>query len=1280
MKRSNDKPHSQDKRQRVVDFNITHNEESNNVNGSTVIECDQFPLPLAKVETQHYNQMSCTEILNKHNEFLATHNGGDFVVQNCIDKRLYNIKSVHFRDFEIFEGVGHAISTPMSMNYSFKLCLDFDLIDETKNTHSLSHTEVCAFREVLIKCLVSKCGEISEFRNTSWFDQGNMVIMTRQLNIHVYINIEVSIILYNHIVDTLLEHLFPSPSATNSVNINSNLLYNNYYTIDKISSLPLPYSAKSDGESYKLAHPTSTDSINDSFTFGGHQSFYDFDNYIHSTGNETSSMHVLSYEIKPFTSKLKIKTNPSKLHITVPCSPKITIKTKTPEVFTILNKIQLKSLVVAQSSFQLASFIQENRKLSKTVHVPLLLTFPEIEGFEVIQNTTKSLTDYIAERVYGETITATTNTNYGYLIHAIESNEKYSAYLMFILCVNCCSQINDTNQWEIVKCHILDFLYEYIRSLQIKKSIEAMRKYNIMNELMSCFSQNYEELLDYIILQVINSTTEINMEKQLDTICTYISMMGYRNIEEELIAVIKLLLQPMKTYCSEDCFVYNLVNHSYELTKPSLSRCPIVKVVGKHVLEKDKSKEKGLSQKKDHPKKRQPDYLTSACDKITSSLVAMNIRFNEYTHFINTTKGVFYTITGTYLPKTPFLYFNMERNFCTTTPNDSLFMDLQVTNFELVHLYEKGSLFLESYIKNQNKLFYLTQMLPGLLAIDKTTYTDKNSERMWLSIFNRIESDSTNEPFLYYLHPVFRKLEKYTMCVTRMIKALITMQYCESSYFMIRESYQALEFFDGEIPEDDFTTLIIANAAILTLLMGYSLENPIELISDQDLNRHHSQMKTYFDANKCTETGVVLCQRIDEMHEIVGNTFTANYTMNKYRWDHIWDYMFPNSFKPYMSICLFLSEAFHYNEPVLREYMHQHSTIYQPCKVQKRMCIYEGSPRSGKSTLMKIYSEICGDSSTYKTNKDYKDPKSGGVNSIHMKTKYLTVINEISKISNTLLKTMTGDDGTNDDRTLYSTKFPMLSNCSMLLAACNKLPFMSMPDEAILSRLVFFNFSVIAVENLDPIDPNCLITFAKKVTYSQALNYRPLAIYLSNLLYFYHARYKNLDGVIIPNVQSHESQQLLNDFLIQNNWVYKVCDMCKLTRSNKLQLHLSDLTEPAKEALMEYNANFGKNYTYCQFITQFKTLFKMYYEEIMQRYIGIGFSEHSTFKSCDISSSLKVIRSQGKSLSLRQFKFEMINVNRFDAKSVSAYIEQLKNDYDYDPNTHCIKDIELQTV
>lgn len=1351
----------------------------------------------SQVDCMHnYNTLYCQEIVQKQNKFIESYSTPTSVhckhstcVFNCITGEVINIANEHLTLASLkehFDGIGHALAIPMSHNYSFKVCFDFDYkntaatataLDQSTSSppqhqHQHQHQhQAAAVVEIPNTQLSMLYGDVTRLLSSHFprlgFVESNGFVMTRGRNVHIYYNIDVSIVVYNIMVNVLTNLLDET--------------YTSVYKVDRVDKLPLPYSAKSDRNAYVMRSPLTTvadsqlsassSSSLHSTSFCKPDRFYDYSWYQQKTTLSTDCKPLLDYESRPMntTATLKAINKHNRVYMVLSDmeNNKIVQVAKHPTLLDAICKLKLESIRSVQSNYQLLDYVVTLRnELRLNKRVELFSVPPSIENsqdwtrkYESIHYSLKPLNRYLAESLYFTSSDDPNNENITYLISALIEHEEYSVYLLIIAFMYCCNDTMSSEDSESIKNNVLDYVSVHLQcennggnggggsslggggcgsfesehshrsntnTTTLMSIIENMKAYNIMNELSRSFATNYNDLLDYIILE-ISIKQKSTMQEYISAVIMHVFSLGVveGGSVEAFELIIKLICFPIKMDFGEDCFIYNYTNKAYEQVT-QLKQCNTVRLIQSLM---------GIGDKMSKSEKE------IACTTIIANLKNRHIRFNEYTHFINTNYGVFYTITGTYLPKTPFLYFNMERKMCSYIPGIS--KELTSMNFQLTNMYEEYHKLLECYLKNQRTLFYLTRMLPGLLTMQYSIYTHQLAERAWLSAFYVMESDSVaNERRYFYTQPLLRKFKTHTMSMARMVRAMMDVYETDMSYDGIRGRYVELEFSrDHELTGEP---IIVANACVLLVLMGSIMTDPIDVKSDEELGGVvHVEMETLMKSileggggggGSTSEDGEVSCAaRLIDMYRDICEE-DGHFKNKSAMWDRVWPYVF-GEFRPdmkhYKDLFVFLSESFKFNENALRDFFSYTSAIYQPCRVQKHMNIYYGSPRCGKTTLLNIYTEMCNDDAIYRTSKEYKEVKSSGPspNAIHLKTKYITIINEVSAISNNLLKTMTGDDGTNDDRTLFSTKFPMLSSCTFLVAACNHLPYMSMPDEAIRDRIVIFRFDMKATDLVK--DPNYMLTYAENFTYKTQLYVSKMAPLLSNLLYVHFKYNRNEYGLVSPKCTNSVSQALLYEFMVKNNYLYNVLDMCNIrvvsSSQSNVTLSTGSLPSITEDELMshvnvklaEYNAAYNKTVSLNRYMKEFRMQFKQFYNETLNKYIGIGFeidpneqesssssaaanqtddnddendgcgvgngtsSSSSNKKDSDLwsdfGSLFKITPKPGMRVNVRKLRYEIgKQCPLLMSAKLSDFINGLKREYEYNADTNELLNITIQ--
>jgi hypothetical protein len=121
-----------------------------------------------------------------------------------------------------------------------------------------------------------------------------------------------------------------------------------------------------------------------------------------------------------------------------------------------------------------------------------------------------------------------------------------------------------------------------------------------------------------------------------------------------------------------------------------------------------------------------------------------------YNTFICTNFGIFNTITGTYEPYFPYLYFKVQKGYACYLPGDKFLND------RLVKYIPKIVNIVDTFVKNQKTIYYLTVMVPGMLNLSQLVLEPHECNILFLDIFNNILDDKskTAKQNIYYTIPL----------------------------------------------------------------------------------------------------------------------------------------------------------------------------------------------------------------------------------------------------------------------------------------------------------------------------------------------------------------------------------------------------------------------------------------------------------------------------------------------------------------------------------------------
>ena len=234
-------------------------EVSNNWHGFTneirqIIDVqNQSARPISQVQaimpipTYSYQLDCCQRMLERMSKFVKDmemdkHQNitdGYIIINNITKERFaypWNLGITIGKLEEYFSVTGHAFAVDLKKTYTFQLAFDLDCIDCKKAKCQCASVISASVISSILNDIVDI---ISDYLQISTHDLMERQVIFKAMdscNIHIYFDVSVSIILYNELIDMLTSNL--SAPITDK------------YLIDKVTSLPLPYSAKSDGKTY----------------------------------------------------------------------------------------------------------------------------------------------------------------------------------------------------------------------------------------------------------------------------------------------------------------------------------------------------------------------------------------------------------------------------------------------------------------------------------------------------------------------------------------------------------------------------------------------------------------------------------------------------------------------------------------------------------------------------------------------------------------------------------------------------------------------------------------------------------------------------------------------------------------------------------------------------------------------------------------------------------------------------------------------------------------------
>lgn len=267
------------------------------------------------------------------------------------------------------------------------------------------------------------------------------------------------------------------------------------------------------------------------------------------------------------------------------------------------------------------------------------------------------------------------------------------------------------------------------------------------------------------------------------------------------------------------------------------------------------------------------------------------------------------------------------------------------------------------------------------------------------------------------------------------------------------------------------------------------------------------------------------------------------------------------------------SQMFNFDAAAIEEFLLTLTSMFTPHKERSKVTLLVGCGRAGKSTITKLLLRMWNKSS-FSSVASFVAGEAGKPSPATMAVynKYLVVLNEVAKVDAVFLKSLTGDD-TSDQRTLYEGTMSKQRGCSFIVGVCNSVPTLSTVDEAVYMRLAPFQF------------PKQFMTRAQCLRTTSTTN--PLVLYTMNIicsnvkpdteahaqefLDLVYAAFVQLNrsSMDLP-LQNRNSRRVLEDLMCKNvhdlnSKVYRSMRAHRIVRSPHLTIGVQELMDVLQE-------------------------------------------------------------------------------------------------------------------
>ncbi len=721
---------------------------------------DRYEPQLTTTTNGPYNPTQCVEMMLKVHDFVekftcSNDNSGLIIVEN-VTKTLYSIpntSSLKFADFATyFEVTGHSLSTSYHDNYVVKLAIDMDCIKCRNGDCSEGPMITTSYLAILgqnVKEIVTKVlnARKSNTVNPLMMDY---VIFKRQnsCNLHIYFNISVSIALLSTLVAELRANVSP--------------IVMEKYKIDDVSTLGLPYSAKKDGEVYLQAYPVCQTVYNTWRILPDMSCFYDLEmflvreiNFSQETpiGEVTYSNQnkIDRFDFDDFEEDT-VLTN----HLVTPINASVTVNSQIKALI-----IQLKN---GSSSFtsvfngnlekylNINTFNCEQYNINMSKFQEMLKSMPNGDA-ELMTKIHKEV-ENLASKFIILNNARCTFTNL--LTYFVTKDCSYAFYMFCGIAKYVAERLAKTEGQET---RITKSVFIYFRKMLANVSkfresdylctiLETCCRFNFMPKMGEYMGKSSKWLTAICneILKVHNPDLMVFFYMEAYELSTV------EDLKDFMVKYLKRMQVAFKN--PNSVFVYDSRNGLYEDYAANISKYMTVPkfIHLQHFLKKSllALQENGVM-KDEKIKELVPQIMLTYYETLDKPVET----FNMYYYFIATKRGIFNTITGTYMSFVPTLYFKTQKDYCTVldAPIDQNYLAIE-SNMNLLEKYITVSDITSTVIQKQNDLFYLTIMVPGLMILKSSLFVPDLVKSIFLGFGNRFADDSTCVKKLYYLQPV----------------------------------------------------------------------------------------------------------------------------------------------------------------------------------------------------------------------------------------------------------------------------------------------------------------------------------------------------------------------------------------------------------------------------------------------------------------------------------------------------------------------------------------------
>ena len=1079
--------------------------------------------PLTKRTYASYDTNACIALFEPMAKYVEDHAvaraAADFVLTNkltneCIGLAYSPAGNVAWKT--AFEHTGHAYSLDAKNNYVVPLVLDIDCIqckrevtNQTESHQPISRCAIGALSASLIDAtkLWLNCSEATA-----------VVQMRRgHCGFHIYIDASISLIAY----DVLISHL------------QAEIDLQGVFILDRLECFPLPYSSKCDGEAYTgIAAPgvalvPSAYPSNIYYEMQGIQ-------YLAHLPDPTVHVCIGTYELHERT------------HSRVAAQ---WLELLMRQTFLVRSKAQVHPVKVTvgqgprlvRSGFTSATGnrgLEANLNVSRTVQENVQCIAQETlmqykACTQPIKTMFEALAKIIASAAYNARPAASETLLRYFAMTLMHDESKYAFYMLgstlALLHGHGACSVADTAQL----LHVCAQAARDLGGVCPPKLVTCLAQ--TAAEWTACFGTGIEWF--ECICSVI-------CDDHIDALATISSHTEAASIISSAVRYIKskLIVFAEKTSCAT-VFRYRsaygiYVSESHaKLTQTSEYKLLELQLTGIITAPSDGALKKLLSTIK---------Y------SFDSTIAVIQPAFNEYAYFLNTERGVFNTLTGTYMAHIPLLYFN-TRNGPFIDPHR--LGQIDVWSAHVGH-----------YLSHQVTYFAHMILLPGLCNLRESLLTTATMDAIIQCLATLLDSWSTSST-QEALKDILTQVESMYACHEPECLHLMDQRISEcmrQQHEITLENLKVTQI-DGKDPPKSSRRLRLL--AYIVCILDWA-SNAFEYTSSTTFV-HNDATVPAEPPSATTVFGV-------------GDPTLAHMMYSVSVW------------------CNF-------DQVKVVDLLTNLAMYFAPASTRKMFILIIGPPRCGKSTLLKLLHHIAREAAFAPANalQPSSDSSAPAPDVKFLASRSIVTISEVRSISTAFIKSITGDDRT-DQRGLYEGEPSPLKPHALVIGAANALPHVYDADEAIRTRAAPFQFHVAVQPEPLVDDINPLVLYASRAILEPPvkLNIERSSSEFLWLLYGAFVALRNDTGVLIPQINNSGSLELVHQLLVQNNVIYWALQRCGIVFEPHLQIGVSELRDLVKDALEAHKSNAKLNIP--AKIQSLTCLFAGYLAPNEKTFIGIG--------------------------------------------------------------------------